>query len=154
MQPGYILMRAIRPIELLVVCLAQLVLASFSGQMVVEGAYVNLNPVSGRPAAGYFEMINFGPDDRLIGTQSDEVERVEMHQTVRNGDIVRMRPKITAIASGSSLSFSPGGYHLMIFGVSPTSTTISITLIFEISGAQKIEFEVRSWAQRKEKMNN
>ncbi len=148
-------MRTIRPIELLVVCFAQLVLASFSGQMVVEGAYVILNPVPGHPAAGYFKIINFGPDDRLIGAQSDEVERVEMHQTVRNGDIVRMRPqKTTAVAGGSSLSFSPGGYHLMVFGAPPTSTTISITLIFEISGAQKIEFEVRSWARRKEKTNN
>lgn len=69
--------------------------------------------------AGYFDLHN-GTDAtvRLIGARSSSVRAIEMHETVQNDGMSRMRRLDgVEIGPGASVRFRPGGKHLMLFGV-------------------------------------
>jgi len=70
--------------------------------------------------AAYFDIHN-GTDTAitLVGAASPMARAVEMHQIVRDGDMVRMRRQtVVVVPAGETVRFAPGGLHLMVFGVS------------------------------------
>ena len=78
---------------------------------------VRLPALPGRPGAGYFEIQS---DSVLVSVSSPRVQRIEMHETMSSAQMTEMRP-LTRAASGECgrISFSPGGRHLMLFGIDP-----------------------------------
>jgi periplasmic copper chaperone A len=65
----------------------------------------------------------------LTGAYSDVVRAIEMHVTLRDGDMVRMRRlEEVVIAAGETVRFEPGGRHLMLFGVSELTEPVEIVL--------------------------
>lgn len=91
-------------------------------------------PLPGKTVvAGYFELSN--PTEQpwiLTGVRADVGSSVEIHRTVRNGDQVRMqRISEIPLAPGERVSFAPGGYHLMLFGVEATPAKTRVTLEFD-----------------------
>ncbi|WP_426167483.1 copper chaperone PCu(A)C [Sandarakinorhabdus sp. DWP1-3-1] len=93
-------------------------------------ATVRLNPVPGRPSAGYLTITGGGQPDRLIGATAPGA-RIEMHSMTMAGGIMSMA-KLDAVPvpAGAAVSFAPGGNHLMIFGLSAPIKTLPITLAF------------------------
>ena len=79
-----------------------------------------------RPAAagtngvGYLTLANRGPGtETLLSVETVVAQRVEMHQTSMAGGIMSMQrlDKGLIIAPGKSVTFAPGGYHLMLIGL-------------------------------------
>lgn len=107
----------------------------------VTGASVRLNPVPGRPSAGYLTISGGGQPDRLIGATAPGA-RVEMHSSAMAGGVMSMaRLDAVPVPAGATVSFAPGGNHLMIFGLSGTPRTLPITLAF--GSGRKITVEAR-----------
>ena len=80
--------------------------------------------------AAYFDVHNPGAADiTLVGAETTVARAVEIHQIIRDGDMVRMRrqPEVV-ISAGETVRFSPGGLHLMIFGVSSAVDGAEIAL--------------------------
>lgn len=105
----------------------------------VEDVWVRLPAAAGRPAAGYLKVHGAGADDALVAARSPAAERIELHDMVMEGGVMRMRarPEFAVPAKGE-LAFVPGGAHLMLYGLSPAvkaGDRIPLTLAFR-SGAR------------------
>ena len=114
--------------------------------LVVSNATVKA-PMKGRNVtAGYFEITNHSDvDDALIDVSSLEAERVEMHKTEVVDNVSKMRRQVSIdIPAGETVTFQPGGLHLMLFGVDfPEGTQdVTITLKFKHADAMTIVAEL------------
>lgn len=97
--------------------------------------------------AVYLVVHNRGSEtDRLTGATSDIAERVMLHTTERDGNIMRMRhvDGIDVPANGL-VALAPGGYHIMLLGLTQELTvgeTFPLTLSFEKAGDMPVEIKV------------
>ncbi|MGW8248871.1 MAG: copper chaperone PCu(A)C [Acidiferrobacterales bacterium] len=68
------------------------------------------------PLAGYFDIHNSGKQAvSLTGASSPEFGMVMMHMSMhKNGEASMMMVDKIDIAPGKTVSFAPGGYHLML----------------------------------------
>lgn len=83
-----------------------------------DKAVVNLSPVEGNPSAGYMELHGGRVDVNLVGVTSDDVLRMEMHETIEENGVSSMKPlKSIPVPAGKTVKLEPGGKHLMIWGV-------------------------------------
>ena len=89
-----------------------------------------------------------GEADRLLGVQTDVADVVEIHETVLEGDVAKMQ-RVTGgieILAGSQVELKPGGYHVMLIGLSrdlAVGDRFAVTLSFEKSDDLTVEAEVR-----------
>ena len=82
-------------------------------------ATVRMPAVPGRPASGYFELRVAGDRGALVSVTSPQAGRIEMHETMNMGNMTGMRALgPIAVHDGETLSFTPGGRHLMVYDVS------------------------------------
>ena len=82
-------------------------------------ATVRLAAVPGRPAAGYFQLRITGDRGALLSVTSPQAGRIEMHETMNMANMTAMRALgAIPVHNGETLSFTPGGRHLMIYDVS------------------------------------
>lgn len=95
-------------------------------------------PEAGANTAVYLEIRNPGRvPDRLLGCETPAAATVEIHQTVMDGDIARMR-KVDGVdlPPGETVRMEPGGMHLMMLDIrgslSP-GAAFSLTLFFQNS---------------------
>jgi copper(I)-binding protein len=111
-----------------------------------DAAWVRLNPVPGRPSAGYLDITGGGQPDRLTGASAPGV-RIEMHSMTMNGGVMAMA-KLDGlpVPAGSRIAFAPGGNHLMIFGLAAGTKTLPITLSFASGKTVSVVAQVRSAA--------
>ena len=89
--------------------------------------------IKARPAAGYFTLRNeTGAAIALTGASSSACGMVMLHQTKEVNGVEKMLPvKSVAVPANGTVSFAPGGYHLMC--MSPGSAmaagaTVPVTL--------------------------
>lgn len=113
----------------------------------VENAWVRAPAVTGRPAAGYLTVVAGKAGDTLLGVSSPSAERVEMHESMATGGMMTMTPlKSVAVAANASVSFAPGGKHLMLFGLDPKVApggTMVIDLRFAKAGKVSVTAPVK-----------
>jgi periplasmic copper chaperone A len=99
------------------------------------GPIVRLPAVPGRPAAGYFDYRVAGDRGALTSVSSPQAGRVEMHETMNRGTMSEMRAiERIPVRDGDTLSFTPGGRHLMLFDIArdvPAGGRIDLILHFE-----------------------
>lgn len=101
------------------------------GPPVVADNVVVTAPGAGMPmAAGYLEITNHsGTDIRITRVSSPAYAAVEMHETIVEAGIARMRAiPVLEIAAGETVTFERGGRHLML--MDPAGTPETITLNF------------------------
>ena len=93
--------------------------------------------------AAYFTAHNGGADPLLlVGAASDGARAVEMHVTVRDGGMMRMRRLDTVeIPAGGTVRFEPGGRHLMLFGVAELGKALDIELERADGTRTRVRFE-------------
>ena len=99
-------------------------------------ARVQLPVVSGRPGAAYFTLTQAsGPPRKLVAVSVEMAGRAEMHETAKDGAMSTMKPvRDVPIASGETLKFEPGGYHVMLFDLDPKlrfEKTVRLTVSFD-----------------------
>ena len=101
----------------------------------------------------YLTIVNHasGPD-RLMSASTPVAARTDLHMTVRDGDVVRMRRLETIdIEAGGTVTFEPGGAHVMLSGLEAPlreGESFELTLEFEAAGPVTLEVPVKSIAAR------
>lgn len=103
----------------------------------------------GANSAAYFALENRGAmADRLIGASSPIAPRLEIHTHVKKPGGVMAMQKVEgglALPARGQLAFSPGGLHVMVFGLArplQPGESVPITLMFEQAGPVDVQFEV------------
>jgi hypothetical protein len=104
--------------------------------------------IPSRPAAGYFTLLNDTDKPRtLVGASSPVCGMLMLHKSVNENGVEKMlMQKRIAVPARGSLTFSPGGYHLMC--MSPTKDvavghSVPVTLKFGDGTALIANFPVR-----------
>ena len=85
-----------------------------------------------------------GRDDTLLGAASPIAERAAVHEHVREGDMMRMRPAgPLALPAGEVIVLAPGGLHVMLFGLrEPLRAGRTYPLTLELEHAGSVEVRV------------
>ena len=109
----------------------------------VENAWVRLAAIEDRPAAAYFEINGAERADTLIAIDSPAVATVELHETVREGERMSMRPlDAVEVPEGETVTFEPGGRHAMLFGVdSEVTPGTPLVLNFRFDSGRDVRVE-------------
>ena len=111
-----------------------------TGPIQITGAFSRAAPVDG--VSGLFlTIVNSGAADRLIGIGSPGAGKAELHESIDDKGVMKMRPIAALdIPAGGTVKLVPGGYHIMLIGLKQAVMAggqVPITLTFEKAG--KIE---------------
>jgi periplasmic copper chaperone A len=127
-------------------CTMQVALAS--DIMVMNAtARASLTPVA-KTGAVYFSVMNHGNvDDRLLSITTPAATVAELHETVMEGDVMKMRAIEGGwvIEPGKTYDMKPGGIHVMLTGLKAPlkkGETIAFELKFENAGVVSINAPV------------
>lgn len=86
--------------------------------------------------------------DRLISASSPAARTVELHTTIRDGDVMRMRPvDAIEVPAGGAVQLQPGALHAMLIGLQhplAQGDEVPLTLVFERAGQVPIRLRVQS----------
>ena len=98
--------------------------------LAVDGGWVRLPAVPGRPGAAYFALHGGAADATLIAVATPEARHAELHESMAGG--MKGLPAVS-VAAGASVTFAPGGRHVMLFDLDPKLApggTVKLTLSF------------------------
>lgn len=129
-------------------CLSAAAPAAEAGSGIrVANAWVRASAVTGRPAAGYMTITAGKSGDTLLGASSPSAARIEMHESMMHDGMMMMTSlKSVPVAANGSVSFAPGGKHLMLFGLDPKVApggTMAIDLNFAKAGKVSVTAPVK-----------
>lgn len=119
-----------------------------AGSLQIGNPWARATPKGATVGAGYLTITNKGTDaDRLIGGSAAPAGRFEVHTTVMENGVARMR-QVTGleIKLGETVELAPGGMHVMFMGLKQPlrqGQTVKGTLVFEKAGTVAIEFTVQ-----------
>lgn len=113
-----------------------------SGTMHVTGAYIP-QPANTSVAAAYFTVADSGAADVLTGVTSDVSTDVGLHETVDEGAAGTMvaEPSLAVPAHGT-VSFTPGGYHVMLMHPSALTVGQQVELTLHFAHAAPVSLKV------------
>lgn len=103
--------------------------------------------VAGTNGIGYMTLSNHGKSaDALVSVDSPLAAKVEVHRSSMAGGVMSMqRQGRVDIAAGGMATFGPGGYHLMLIGLTKTlkvGDEVPATLNFASGRHLKVGFTV------------
>lgn len=114
----------------------------------VENAWVQLPAVPARPGSAYFTLTSNNDPTKLVNVASSRVGRVELHGTVTENGISKMRPLINPVfPADGEFVFGPGGNHAMLFDIDPAlkpGDKIDLTFTFDPAPPVTIQADVRA----------
>ena len=102
---------------------------------------------AGTTAGGFMTLVNPGPKaDALVSVESPLASAVQVHQSMMH-DGMSMMHAVTSVPlpAGGSVTFAPGGYHLMFLEVAKAlnvGDTLPATLTFASGAKVKATFVV------------
>jgi periplasmic copper chaperone A len=100
----------------------------------------------GGTGAVYLTIVNPGSDsDRLLAVETAAAAAAEIHETVREGDVMRMvgHPDGLEIPPHGTVELAPGGKHVMLIEPRPgAADTIRLGLRFENAGLLEVDAAV------------
>ena len=87
-----------------------------ASDITIENSRIRMMPSGTLINAGYFSITNNTDKDiTLVKAISNRFNSVEMHNTIKDGDIMKMiKQESVTIAANSKLEFKPMSYHLML----------------------------------------
>ena len=118
------------------------------GSLQIGNPWARATPTGSTVGAGYLTITNKGTAaDRLIGGSAAPASRFEVHTTVVEGGVAKMRPlKGLEVKPGETVELKPGGMHVMFIGLKQPlkqGQRVKGTLVFERAGTVEIEFAVQ-----------
>jgi copper(I)-binding protein len=119
------------------------------GDLVVENAWAreSVTPTG----AAYLTVRNHGAaDDRLIGIATDVADRAELHGSVMQDGVMRMRPvEAIEVPAHGEAALAPGGLHIMLIGLKAPleqGGSFALTLSFENAGEVEVTTRIEDIA--------
>lgn len=116
--------------------------------ILIEDGYARAAGAAAKTGAGYMAITNQGAaPDRLLAVESDAARRVELHTTILEGGVARMRmiEGGLVIAPGETVVLDRGGAHVMFMGLTEpfaAESTVAVTLVFEKAGRVPVAIPV------------
>jgi periplasmic copper chaperone A len=86
--------------------------------IMVEQAWARASAGNATTGAAYATVMGGSEPDRLVGVSTPVAATAEVHESFTDNGVMKMRA-VTAlpIPAGKSVTFSPGGYHVMLTGL-------------------------------------
>lgn len=122
-------------------------------QVSVDKPWTRATPPGAKVGAGFMQLRNAGAADRVVGAATPVAGRVEMHVTLREGEVMKMR-EVTSfeVPAGGSFELKPGGAHLMLVDLRrplKKGEKVPLTLKLEKGGELKAELTVEELGARR-----
>jgi copper(I)-binding protein len=118
------------------------------GDIQVRHPWSRATAPGAKVAAGYMEIRNNGKEaDRLVSAQTPVAQRVELHVTRQEGDVMRMQQvKAYDIPARERFELRPSGPHLMLVDIVrplKKGERFPMKLRFERAGEIEVQLEVQ-----------
>ena len=131
------------------ILLALVSVTACGDSLTVTDAYIRGLPPGQTVTAAFMTLHNgLAKDCRLVGAASPIASSAEIHAHTHHNGTMSMRPVDgVALPTGKSVSFKPGGYHLMLFGLKDSwseEAQHKLTLFFEGCPEVTVVLPVRS----------
>jgi copper(I)-binding protein len=101
----------------------------------VDDAWARATAASAMSGGIFLTVTNTGAPDRLVGASTPVAATAELHETVNDNGVMRMRPVAgLPVEAGKPVVLQPGGYHLMLMGLRQQlkpGDSFPVTLVFE-----------------------
>jgi hypothetical protein len=125
-----------------------LAVPAFAAGLTITGGWFRTLP-EGLPSAGYFSLHNGAASPAVLtGASSPACGMLMLHESSEEGGMSRMRDvQRVTVPAGGTVSFAPGGYHLMCMHPSAAMTpgkTVPVTLLFAGGATAEAPFSVRT----------
>jgi protein SCO1/2 len=121
--------------------------AAATGSITVVQPWARATAPGASEGVVYFDLVNCGATDELLGIESSAARSVEMHAMTNHGGLMQMRPVTAlAIAANGRLRFEPGGLHAMLVDLKEplqAGGRVPLTLTFRHGGRIRIEAGIR-----------
>ena len=121
-----------------------------AGGLVLSHAWARATPGGAEVGGGYLTIDNKGTaPDKLLGGSSPAAAEIEVHEMAMKNDVMTMRPVSggLSIPPGQTITFAPGGYHIMMMGLKAPlkqGDRVPMTLQFEKAGNVDVTLDVQS----------
>lgn len=119
-------------------------------EIIVDDIWARQSPMAEGNGAAFMVIKNNGSEaDTLVGAKADISDVVELHETIMEDDIMRMRPiegQRLDIPAGGEVMLEPGGLHVMFIGLNQQlkpDDIFQVVLVFENAGEQIVDVTVR-----------
>ena len=121
-----------------------------AADLAVSNAWFRALP-GGLPAGGYFSLQNSGSAPlELTGAKSSACKTLMLHQSTENNGMSRMNDvRSLTVPAGGSITFAPGGYHLMCMNPTAAMTpgkSVPVSLLFSNGTQTEANFAVKNAA--------
>ncbi len=132
----------------LAICRTALGHETVAGTLFIDHPIARETPGTKAPGGAFMTIRNNGDQpDRLIAARTPGAGKVEFHENVVDGDIIRMRPvKAIDLPAKSAVELLPGkGMHLMLINLTnrlQRGEDLPMTLTFERGGDVEITLRV------------
>jgi len=101
----------------------------------ISQAWARATISTARVGGVFLTMTATGGPDRVVSVSSPVAERVELHETIRDGDVMKMREVLhLSIQPGQPMVLKPGAHHIMLIGLKRPlnrGETFPLTVSFE-----------------------
>jgi copper(I)-binding protein len=118
------------------------------GTLQISTPWARATPKSASTGGGYLTITNTGSTaDRLTGGSTAISRGVEIHEMSMEGNVMKMRQLSSGleIEPGQTVTFKPGGLHLMFVGLKQQlkqGQHFKASLQFEKAGKVEVEFDI------------
>ncbi len=115
------------------------------GDLVISEGWARESVGPARTGVAYLELHNQGRTAvSVTGAASNTARAVELHQTIKDGDVMRMRPvDALDIAPGETVVLQPGGRHLMFMGLKkPFRPGMTVGVTLSLSDGRTVEVDL------------
>jgi copper(I)-binding protein len=115
------------------------VLAQASNPPPIQVEHAWARATAGKTGGAFMTIVNTGSaDDRLISVATPIAEKAEVHRTIEENGVMKMRPVPEIdVKAGDKAVLQPGGYHVMLMGLATPlkqGTSFPLTLTFVKAG--------------------
>ncbi|WP_053147976.1 copper chaperone PCu(A)C [Pseudomonas sp. P97.38] len=124
-----------------------------AGELEIAHPWSQELPPNAPTVAAYFVIHNAGASaDTLLGADSPIAGKAELHEHVKQDDLMKMQPVPTVtIAPGATVTFAPMAYHVMLLDLKDRSLLtdgkrFAMTLHFEKAGDVTVDVAVQKKA--------
>lgn len=114
----------------------------------VTEAWARATTSSARSGGAFLTLKATGAADRVVSASSPVAEKVELHETIRDGNVMRMRevPQLV-VPAGEKVVLQPGAQHIMLIGLKKPlnrGESFPLTITFEKAPAVTITVTVQA----------
>ena len=118
------------------------------GDLLIQAPWARATPAGAKVGGAYLKITNNGTQpDRLVGGSLTGAREVEVHEMSMANNVMKMRHLKDGleIKPGQTVELKPGGYHLMLTGLSDglkQGQKVKGSLTFEKAGTVEVEYTV------------